>query len=220
MRAQGAHHVAQVALRVLPTVLQLERRGNLAQGRAQTAVQGIEAPVARRLALEVLGGDRRAPEDVIVVVIAPVQNLAGDRVVERLGALGLAVFVQQADVGELDASPQRLVALGFGETAAQLGHRLLDALVVHLDALARERLQLGPGGALEQARRLDRGLAKQAVVAVEARQDRARDLRGEIYAAASFGFFCESKNCSSSVEPCSAVVEALPAVTTWVISSK
>jgi len=57
-------------------------------------------------------------------------------------------------------------------------------------------------------------------VLVEAREDRARDLGGEIYAAASFGFFCESKNCSSSVEPWSAVVDALPAVTTWVISSK
>ena len=75
-------------------------------------------------------------------------------------------------------------------------------------------------GALEQAPGLDRRLAEQAVVAVEAGEDRARDQRGEIYAAASFGFFCESKNCSSSVEPCSAVVEALPAVTTWVISSK
>ena len=67
---------------------------------------------------------------------------------------------------------------------------------------------------------LDRRVAEQAVVAVEARQDRARDLGGEVYAAASFGFFCESKNCSSSVEPCSAVVDALPPVTTWVISSK
>jgi hypothetical protein len=57
-------------------------------------------------------------------------------------------------------------------------------------------------------------------VPVEAGEDGARDLGGEIYAAASFGFFCESKNCASSVEPCSAVVEALPAVTTCVISSK
>ena len=148
------------------------------------------------------------------------QHLAGDRVVEGLGALGLPVLVQQGDVGELDAGPQRLVALGLGKAVAQLGDRLLDALVVHLDALARERPQLRPGGALEQAAGLDRRVAEQAVVAVEARQDRARDLGGEIYAAASFGFFCESKNCSSSVEPCSAVVDALPPVTTWVISSK
>jgi hypothetical protein len=55
---------------------------------------------------------------------------------------------------------------------------------------------------------------------VEAGEDRLRDLGGAIYAAASFGFFCESKNCSSSVEPCSAVVEALPPVTTCVIWSK
>jgi len=86
--------------------------------------------------------------------------------------------------------------------------------------LTRERLQLAPGGALEQAPGLDRRLAEQAVVPVEAGEDRARDLGREIYAAASFGFFCESKNCSSSVEPCRAVVDALPPVTVCVISSK
>jgi hypothetical protein len=44
-----------------------------------------------------------------------------------------------------------------------------------LDALARDRLHLGPGGTLEQPPRLDRGLAEQAIVAVEALEDRARD---------------------------------------------
>jgi hypothetical protein len=38
-------------------------------------------------------------------------------------------------------------------------------------------------------------------VLVEAREDRGRDLRRVVYAAARFGCFCESKNCSSSVEP-------------------
>jgi len=89
-----------------------------------------------------------------------------------------------------------------------------------LDALARERLQVAPGGPLVQPARVEGGLAEQAVVPVEPIEDRPGDARGEIYAAASFGFFCESKNCSSSVEPCSAVVDALPPVTTWVISSK
>ena len=74
--------------------------------------------------------------------------------------------------------------------------------------------------ALVQPARVEGGLAEQAVVPVEPIEDRPGDARGEIYAAASFGFFCESKNCSSSVEPCSAVVDALPPVTTWVISSK
>ena len=63
-------------------------------------------------------------------------------------------------------------------------------------------------------------LAKQPVVLVEAREDRLRDPAGSVYAAASFGFFCESKNCASSVEPCNAVVEALPPVTICVIWSK
>src|SRR5918999_2640631 len=175
---------------------------------------------ARRLALEVLGGHRRAPEDELVVVIAAMEHRAGDRVVEGLGALGLLVLVQQGDVGDLDRRPQRLVGLGLGVAVEQRAHRLLDAGVVHLDAPARERLHLVPRGALVQAPRLEGCLAEQAIVPVEALEDRARDARRKIYAAASFGFFCESKNCSSSVEPCSAVVEALPAVTTWVISSK
>ena len=128
--------------------------------------------------------------------------------------------MEQADVGELDRRPERFVGFGLGKAIEQPAHRLLDARVVHLDALARQRLHLGPVGALEKPLRLERGVAEQAVVPVEAVEDGARDARGEVYAAASFGFFCESKNCSSSVEPCSAVVEALPAVTTWVISSK
>src|SRR5687767_1763706 len=220
MWAQRADHVAQVALGVFPAVLQIEAGADLPQRGAQSALERVEAAVARRLALEVLGGDRRPPEDEIVVVVAPVQDLAGDRVVEGFGAFRLPVLVQQTDVGELDARPQGLVALGLGEAAAQLGDCLLDALVVHLNALARERLQRRPCGLLVEPARLDRGLSKQPVMAVEALEDRARDLGRKIYAAASFGFFCESKNCSSSVEPCIAVVEALPPVTTWVISSK
>ena len=38
--------------------------------------------------------------------------------------------------------------------------------------------------------------------------------------AASVACLFRSKNCASSVEPCSAVVEALPAATTWVTASK
>ena len=97
---------------------------------------------------------------------------------------------------------------------------------------------LRPGGALEQRLRVDRRLAEQAVVPVEAAEDGARDLLRQAraplvdphdlgnrahlqaQAAASLAFFFSSKNCSSSVEPCSAVVDALPPVTTCVISSK
>src|SRR5207249_7060174 len=120
------------------------------------------------------------------------------------------------------------------ETVEQGAHRFLDAQVVHLDAPAREAAHLGPGGALVERLRLDRRRPEQAIVLVEAGEDAARDvlrqaraplvqrddLRRARHTAASFAFFLSSKNCSSSVEPCSAVVEAAPPVTTCVISSK
>ena len=82
-----------------------------------------------------------------------------------------------------------------------------------MDAVALEQQGIGLG----IAQIVDRD---QLEIMVGALQDRARDLGGAVYAAASFAFFCESKNCSSSVEPCSAVVEAAPPATTWVIWSK
>ena len=112
---------------------------------------------------------------------------------------------------------------------------LLHAPVVHLDALARETAHLRPRRALVEAFRLHRRLAEQAIVLIEAGEDAARDLLwearaplvkrddlggGGAHTAASLAFFLSSKNCSSSVEPCSAVVEAVPPVTTWVIWSK
>ncbi len=216
-------------------------RARWPQRPAQALSQRVVAAVRRLVALQVLGGHRRAPEDELVAVVAPVQHRAGDRVVEGLGALGLPVLVQQRYVGELDRRPQRLVALGLGKARPHLVHCLQHALVVHLDALAREDSQRGPVGALEERLRARRGLAEQAVVPVEAGEDRARDLRGALVArlvdrddlrrrrhhqaaffAASFDCVSASspKNCSSSVEPCSAVVEALPAVTTCVTWSK
>src|SRR6185503_4083403 len=227
MAAQRAHDAAQVALAVLPRVLQVEAAGDGAQRAAQTLAQRVIAAEGRRLALEVLGRHRRAPEDELVVVVAPVQHLAGDRVVEGLGALGLGVLVQQADVGQLDRRPQRFVARRVREGGEEVVYRLLHAQVVHLDATAREAAHFGPVGALIERLRPLRRFAEQAVVLVEARADRARYLQRRagaaldpIYTAASFAFFFSSKNCSSSVEPCSAVVEALPPVTTWVSSSK
>ena len=220
MRPQGMHDAPQVTPPVLPGVGERIAVEDRLERAPQAVAQRVVAAVGRVVALEVLGGHRRAPEDELVAVVAPVQHLAGDRVVEGLGALGLPVLVQQRDVGELDRRPQRLVGLGLGKAVDERAHGLLDARVVHLDARARERLDLAPRGALVEPPRLDRRLAEQPIVAVEALEDGARDARGGVYAAASFGFFCESKNCSSSVEPCSAVVDALPAVTTCVISSK
>ena len=209
---------------------------------AQAALQRVVGAVGGFLAFQVFGRDRGAPEDEFVAVVAPVQHRAGHRVVEGLGALGLAVLVQQRDVGQLDRRPEGLVDLGLGKAVEDPAHRLLDPRVVHLDALAREQARGHPVPGLEVPLRLARGVAEQPVVPVEAGEDRARDLRGPAVTgpraaagpsparftpdqAAFFACFdlesaSSPKNCSSSVEPCSAVVEALPAVTTCVIWSK
>src|SRR5260221_12951023 len=85
------------------------------------------------------------------------------------------MLVQQADVGELDRGPERLVAC-LGKTLEQLGHRFVDAQVVHLDAAAGELAPLGPRGALEKRFRLLRRFAEQAIVLVEPGEDAARDV--------------------------------------------
>src|SRR5262249_18234824 len=124
---------------------------------------------------EMLGGHARAPEDEFVAVMAPVQHLAGDRVVEGLGAFGLLVVVEQAEVRELDRRPE-LLALGLRKALAHRLDGFLDALVVHQDARAREPRDFAPRGALVQAPGVDRRLAKEPVVPVETGEDGARDL--------------------------------------------
>ncbi len=179
MLAQRAHDVAQVARTVLPWIFQVEASGDRPQGLPEAVLQGVIGAIRRRLALEVLGRDRRPPEDELVVIVAPVQHLAGHRVIEGLGALGLLVLVQQPDVRELDRRPERLVHLGLGIAVEQGPDRLLDAPVVHQDALAGERAHLRPGGALEERLRLGGGLPEERVVLVEAGQDGASHLLRE-----------------------------------------
>src|SRR5256886_13091363 len=102
-----------------------------------------------------------------------------------------------------------------------------------MDSLAREFAHPGPGSALEQRAGPHRGVAEQAVVLVEAFENRAGnvprevraplvnrdDLGARAHTAASLAFLLSSKNCSSSVEPCCSAAEAVPAVTTYMFSS-
>jgi hypothetical protein len=59
-------------------------------------------------------------------------------------------------------------------------HAFLHALVVEADALARGLLGGGPGAGFEMALGGLAGLAEQAVVLVEAVQDRARDVESDL----------------------------------------
>jgi hypothetical protein len=179
---QRVHHVLQVAPQVLERQAETEVAHDARERCPQScaALARIVAAVGRLLAFEVLGGDGGAPEDELVAVVAPVQHLAGDRVEERLGELRLAMFVQQRDVGELDCRPERLVGFDLRKARQHRLHAFLHAPVVHRDARARELAHRRPVGALEQALRLARRLAEQAVMAVETGQDRPRDLGSAI----------------------------------------
>ena len=182
MHAQRAPQAPQVAPQILERVGEPEfardalERG--AQPRSIGASSGVVAAVGGLVSFQVLGRDRWPPEDELVAVVAPVQHLAGDRVVEGLGALGLAVLVQQRNVRQLDGRPDCLVKLRFRETVEDAAHRFLDTGVVHLDSIPRERAQRRPVRRLEVALGLARGVAEKAVMLVEAGEDRARHLRG------------------------------------------
>ena len=67
----------------------------------------VVAAVDRRVGLDVLGRDRGADEDQVVVVVGAPQDPRDHRVEERLGELGLAVVDEEPDVAELRLAPGR-----------------------------------------------------------------------------------------------------------------
>ena len=128
--------------------------------------------------LEVLGRDGGAHEDEVVVEVAAVQDLGRHRVEERLGALGLVVVDEQADVVELDLLPDLHRQRRRLELVLQPLGRLGDAPLVVGDALRLRLLLAVPVGRLEARLRLRARLAEQPVVAVEAVEHRPRDVEG------------------------------------------
>src|SRR5690606_15424524 len=135
-------------------------------------------------AVEIIGGDRRAHEQEIVVEVVAVQDAARHRVEEGLGAFRLAVAGQQPHELLLDLLPEGGLAvgeagraLGRGRVAqrlAQLGGAFAHAHVVVLDALARQLLDAVPVARFEQRLGTLRAVAEQRIVAVEPGQDLAR----------------------------------------------
>src|SRR6185312_14940840 len=171
--------VLDVPVEILERAPQAEAHEDRQGGAPEAVARRVVAAVGGLVAVEVLGRDRRSPEDVLVAVVPPVEDAAGDRVVEGLGALGLAVLVEEADVRELDLAPEGLVLHGLGEAVAQDLDRLFDAAVVHLDPVLRRGAYALPVALLEATLGEGARLAKQAVVLVEAVADRASDVVGE-----------------------------------------
>ena len=178
----GAEHRVEVAIAVFEGALQLEVVDDAQQGFTQGLARRVVGTVGGRsrglVVLDVLGGDGGAHEQEFVAEVAAVQQPRGHRVEEGLGQLGLVVVGQQADVVQLDLLPHVGRQCGCGELARQAVAGFIDAQVVELDAFTLGALLAMPVGALEARLGLARGLAEQAVMAVEAIEHCLRDVDG------------------------------------------
>ena len=175
MLAQRRAHQREVSLDVHERAGKPHVHDHLAQRGRHARLRRIVGAVAGRLAVEVVGRDRGAHEDEVVVEVGAVQQLGADRVEEGLGELGLAVLRQQRDVVPLDLLPVAGGELGRAELGADALDRLAHAVVVEGDPLARELADRVPVGGLETGLGLLRVVAEQRVVAIEAVADRLGD---------------------------------------------
>ena len=177
---QLGHHVAGVALQILEGQLQIEVADQLHPGVAPVLQRGVVDAVGGRperfVELDVGGGDRRPDEDEVVVEVAAVQDLRGDRVEEGLGQFGLPVVDQQPDVEQLDLLPDFHRQRIGGKLGQQPGLGFLHTLVVELDPLTRRLLLPVPVGSLEALLGCTVGFAEQPVMAVEPLEQRSGDL--------------------------------------------
>ena len=101
--------MVDVAAQILELARELEVVDHAQQRLAQRFLGRVVGAVGRQrgrlVVLDVLGRDRRAHEDEVVVEVAAVQDLGRHRVEEGLGELGLVVVGEQADVVQLDLLP-------------------------------------------------------------------------------------------------------------------
>ena len=133
--------------------------------------------------MDVLGRDRRANEDEVVVVVAALQDPLDHRVEERLGELRLAVLDEQTDVEELRLAPGLVRERLDVELATKSVDALEDALVVEADPFLHRVLELLPGARVEQLLGAGARGAEDPVVLVEAldqdRGDLSRHVLGD-----------------------------------------
>ncbi len=177
--AERGEHVREIVPEVGEAPLESEVEHDVDQGGAQALLHRVVAPVRRRVGVDVLGGDRRAHEDELVVKVRAMQDLDRHRVEERLRALGLLVVDQERDELALDFAPHRIAVNSRG---AQLALKpvggLLHPPVVEVDAVAADVLDREPVAGVEMPSRRARALAEQRVVLVEAFDQGARDRAG------------------------------------------
>ncbi len=185
-RPERAEHVGEVAAEVAEAALEAEVEDQVDDGRAQAALARVVRAIGGQVGVEVLGRHRGPHEQRAVVEVVPVQELARDRVEERLGALGLPVLRELRDVLLLDPRPQRLGRAAFDAFAAELAPDPLGGLgrapVVEVDAVAGDVADREEMRCLEMTLRGASAFAEERVVLVEAFEHRLRDRLGGVVA--------------------------------------
>ncbi len=182
--AEGGQDIDEVAAEIGEAHLELEVEDDVHQRVAQPVLQRVVAAIGRRIRFDVLGGHGGPHEDEAVVEVGAVQDLAGDRVEECLGALRLLVVDEHADVVQLDALPECIGAAALEPGRAELVPDALDRLehaaVVVVDAVARQVAQRQKIAGFEMAFGRARAVAKQCVMAIEALAQRLGDRVGRL----------------------------------------
>ena len=173
---EGAQHVVEVAVEVGERPAPAEVAEELREALPLPVDVRVVAAVDRRVGLDVLGRDRRADEDQVVVIVGALQDPRDHRVEEGLGKLRLAVLDEQADVVELRVAPGLVAERPDVELAAKPVDAFADALVVEADPFLHRVLLLRPGARLEPLPGAGARGAEEPVVLVEALDQDGRDL--------------------------------------------
>ena len=173
---EGTQHVVEVAVEVGKRPAPADVAEEPREALPLSVDVWVVAAVDRRVGLDVLGRDRSADEDQVVVVVGALQDPRDHRVEEGLGELRLAVLDEQADVAELRVLPGLLAERPEVELAAKPVDALADALVVEADTLLNRVLLLLPGARLEPLPCAGARGAKEPVMLVEALDQDGRDL--------------------------------------------
>ena len=167
-------------LQILERALQIKvgdhGHQNAGHGVTRGVIRAVGRPLLGLVVFDVFRADRRAHKDEIVLEIAAVQYLGGDRVEESLCQLRLVVVDQKSDVVQLDLLPDVHRLLTCFELALQSARALFYPQVVKLDAFALRPLLSVPVCSFKPVLGAGRLGAKQLVVAIEAVHHRLGDV--------------------------------------------
>ncbi|MNS76169.1 hypothetical protein D3C72_1097080 [compost metagenome] len=175
---QPRFHLGHVTLEVGKCAVELEVAHHARQGVAQAILARVVHAVGGGgiLRFDVFGGNDRAHENIVVIEIRAVQDVATDGIEEGFRQFRLLVFRQHADVVQLEFAPHFVAQLRLFVLIFEHLHAFLHALVIIIDAFAGRRLRRGPGALFEILLGLLACFAEQAVMLVEAVADGARDI--------------------------------------------